>query len=1022
MKSRRPSVRGNSSAHENEAPISAFRFVATALAVWLSIFLTARAFAAPVISPVDLEREIAARVAKAAQKMGVKVYLFGGTAAGFAHYVKWDMQRERGDKNFQTENFDYDYTNIYRSTQDLDIVLDGTAEQATALEQLLMNKYAYMKGGKSRWEVRLLREKRGEKIALLENADFLDQHTDSNSTGLIEITKAAAGETVRDLRDWKSRVPFFLRDVAEGKIHYYDSPRHSTTSHFIKGENPQIVSVIRFLTKAFQFELEVRSEDLATIKRAIDVFDSRADLKNPRALAWIEKNAPKLIQNAVNIEYAVDTLEALGLRRKLVALGNHSHIDTMAWWLSREPLRTKSIGQKDTPGKLGKTAAELGLDIVAHETNSFLAYESITRSHRGDANVLSSRTNVTGEAAAFGEGFYTRVGRSGARGTNITIRFRLDPRARLGSDFTVFGDYVVVTNKAALKVIAESLKIEFVDFVEMITGKEFEELKSELALMEKLRRRLAKWKSRPFTSNEKARLRKLFAKNGPIENFLIRPAHVDDLAMLIEPFRGTVHEAWFKERMQTKQIPINRRLYLFHKLGWDIPKPLLLQAFEKTVSPYDFETKFLNEVVSASYARDRDFEVVKAYLLASVRWTHTTQSHYDFGAPEFLRSVKNDPLLWSKKVEMLEVMVRAHELELGTVHDDLAILREIDGALTRVEAEPLVKRLMEFWKPSEPFIRELLKSRGVALGAERLEKIVDGMASGKFAQNADTSMETTLSKLMEVGHQLKPSRSQAWLERLMQQRDLARAVVAHLKQVGPDLYPGVVEKIMRGEVPHALQDVFGRVCLPLPAFTRPRYFDIAIEADAKREPLEKRLMSFIHALKGEGWYAHPEVLDKVMALDLRNGAFMLDSDSSKWAMTNPKAMARLLREGEKAPIGHLGESAVASFLEKASSHPEWIEIIFRRELVGEKLMKGSLNLPWWKHDPVLLEVVKLAGGFDKYFGVSYEALRKAFVEKGITIEQARASLVAPKSPTLTQKWLKPRSAAPTTCPQVFISR
>ena len=29
--------------------------------------------------------------------MGVKVYLFGGTASAFAHYVRWDLEREAGD-------------------------------------------------------------------------------------------------------------------------------------------------------------------------------------------------------------------------------------------------------------------------------------------------------------------------------------------------------------------------------------------------------------------------------------------------------------------------------------------------------------------------------------------------------------------------------------------------------------------------------------------------------------------------------------------------------------------------------------------------------------------------------------------------------------------------------------------------------------------------------------------------------------------------------------------------------------
>ena len=65
-----------------------------------------------------------------AQRRGLRVWLFGGTAAGYGYYVKWDSLRELGDTSFQPDRFDYDYTNIYRATQDLDIVVDGSANDA----------------------------------------------------------------------------------------------------------------------------------------------------------------------------------------------------------------------------------------------------------------------------------------------------------------------------------------------------------------------------------------------------------------------------------------------------------------------------------------------------------------------------------------------------------------------------------------------------------------------------------------------------------------------------------------------------------------------------------------------------------------------------------------------------------------------------------------------------------------------------------------------------------------------------
>lgn len=463
------------------------------------------ALAEPRLTPERLETEIGVRVErvpefefirKEAEKLGVKVYLFGGTAAAYSHYVREDLLREAGDARFPEHRFDYDYTNIFRSTQDLDVVIDGTAEQAEELERALVGEYPHFIGDKgASWEVRPLRVSRGAKEAILGNPNFLNQHTDSHSTGLVEITKPKPGTgAVRDVRDWESRKPQFLRDVTEAKLHYYFNPLHDTTTRAIEGLNPPILSVIRYLTKAFQYSLEIRPEDLPLIRKIISEFKP-ADLKNDYLQKWVEKNGKKLFQHAVDLEYAWNTLEELGLRRKLAAIRNDPDtVESLAWWMNKEPLRTKPIGQGD-----GITAAELAKKhklpklVVAHETNSYLAYESITRQRGGELNALISRDEKAGEAAAFGDGFYTQVGRKGARGTGLTIRMEIDPRARLGSDFTMNegNTYLVLTNKAAAKVIQEQINISMPEYFLMLAeGKSFSS--DDKALLEQFHRRVAK--------------------------------------------------------------------------------------------------------------------------------------------------------------------------------------------------------------------------------------------------------------------------------------------------------------------------------------------------------------------------------------------------------------------------------------------------------------------------------------------------------------------------------------------------
>jgi hypothetical protein len=177
------------------------------------------------VSPSLLAEQIAKRtdrleefrtIREMANQRGIKVWLFGGTAAGFAHYVKLDLEREAGNTSLQPDRFDYDFMNIYRSTQDLDIVVDGGAAQVQEFQRALQERFPYFLGSKEKdqWEVRSLREKVGDKEALLDNPNFLNQHTDSNSTGLIELTGSQelggaepggqSAAVVKDLRYWKS--------------------------------------------------------------------------------------------------------------------------------------------------------------------------------------------------------------------------------------------------------------------------------------------------------------------------------------------------------------------------------------------------------------------------------------------------------------------------------------------------------------------------------------------------------------------------------------------------------------------------------------------------------------------------------------------------------------------------------------------------------------------------------------------------------------------------------------------------
>lgn len=422
-------------------------------------------------------------IKEAAERLGVRVYLFGGTAAGFAHYVNADLAREAGDAEIQAEKFDYDFTSIYRSTQDLDIVIDGEENEARALSAELRKRFPYFQGAKEQWEVRLLRKTVGDKEALLDNPDFLNQHTDSNSTGLVEITSRPGEAQVRDLRDWNSNQPRFLTDVLERSIHFYFSPSHESTSRAKKGLNPPILSAIRFLSKAFQFGLAIRTEDEQVIRRIIDDFDPKSIKKDSYVERWLEKNAPKLFRQSNDVERAWNETNRLGLRSKLKAISNNPEVQSsLAWTMSKEPLRTLALGSGN-----GKTAGELGLEVVAHETTSYQIFEAITSSTSGKPNVFISRPHVAGEMAAHGAGFYVARGKKGMKNTGWTVRFEVDPRARLGTDFfEAFEGAYVFKNAAALRVVPTDLRLGFLPSLRALQTLD----ETDGAIAEKLRLRL----------------------------------------------------------------------------------------------------------------------------------------------------------------------------------------------------------------------------------------------------------------------------------------------------------------------------------------------------------------------------------------------------------------------------------------------------------------------------------------------------------------------------------------------------
>ena len=540
--------------------------------IFFSFLLVFTCLSKAQVDPKDLSHAVKERLLRVpefsfikeeADKLGIKVYLFGGTASTFGHYVRWDLERERGDKKYQKERFDYDFTNIYRGNQDLDIVIDGTKKQALTLKKILKEKYPHFVGNKEAWEVRLLRVQIGGKSALLNDPDFLNQHTDTNSTGMIAIDDQSDDNFVfRDLFSWDEEESAFLKDISNARIKFLYSKTHNETTRYRKGKNPPVFAAVRYLAKLAQYELEGIEEDLDIIKKIIKKTDWSSIQSNAYLKYKLEEFGKKVLLNAPSSEYAWNLLEDTGLRKKLIEMDGDriQKKGTLSWWMNKEPLRSKSIGL----GR-GKRAKDLFLSqmdkngeiVLSHETSDFSAYENITRSSRGEANVFISRERIVGEGAMVEDGFYTKLGFKGAKGTNLTIRFKLNLKAREESDFIYNRNngVVILKNKKAITLIQENINVTLKDFIKLVINGGVRE--QDLGLIEKMKR---KFKRKVFEKNEIDEV-VLYLMNPRVLNLISKKSWI--LYLLFKMEKSKHFDLLLKELVKNKKLHDKLLEYFF---------------------------------------------------------------------------------------------------------------------------------------------------------------------------------------------------------------------------------------------------------------------------------------------------------------------------------------------------------------------------------------------------------------------------------------------------------------------------
>ena len=165
---------------------------------------------------------------KLAEKIGLKVFLIGDTAAVYINYVRHDLSIS-STEGHRFSQFDYDSTEIFKPDSILYLSIDGTEQQINEFRSAFAAKYPYPFGNK---KTRLLIAKFDE----LKNRGGIDAwqssdaeelkvgidelKTNSSSEAMIEISPTHL-PVIRSMRNPTQPDFDFMEETARGAIHFY---------------------------------------------------------------------------------------------------------------------------------------------------------------------------------------------------------------------------------------------------------------------------------------------------------------------------------------------------------------------------------------------------------------------------------------------------------------------------------------------------------------------------------------------------------------------------------------------------------------------------------------------------------------------------------------------------------------------------------------------------------------------------------------------------------------------------------
>ena len=453
----------------------------------MSSFLGTHSFAASKLNYNDFQYKLAqktlevkefAAISELASKMNLRVWLAFGSAASFAYHIKFSILAKQEPHKYNKDYEHLAYSNLFRSNQDLDLVLDATPEESIEFQKRLLNEYPYLAGLKIHWDLRTLNYDIGNlgdisyREALLQNWSFAHQHSDSHSLGLIELRPLSdynKSPLVRDARNWDSNKSQFLQDVLDSNLSIYYSNSHAKTERYKNGTNPAYFPAIRALIKASQYNAKINSNGMRALSQMFQSLPRANGKISDFEKKFLARFIPKLFHNSIDLNYTHFLIDALRIRQRLIEIADAIDNQDIKWWLQRSPLPNYSQKKYSAKHSLAKQIAQqLGVHkiVLMHSFKTFGDYESIIRSPYLQMNAFREEQIVLGNGIVLkNRGIKTQLMQAGTRLSGYNVIYELKPDAVSEYDFMYFKDkqvFIILNADAVVRVqMQESFHTHF---------------------------------------------------------------------------------------------------------------------------------------------------------------------------------------------------------------------------------------------------------------------------------------------------------------------------------------------------------------------------------------------------------------------------------------------------------------------------------------------------------------------------------------------------------------------------------